>query len=391
MRWLPRPVGPVRSPAVAGVLLSLWRAAAVFRIVAAAFCCYLILRWRDLYAEPAVAFGVGAAMVLVTGVVVVLATTGRAHRLDLVLADLISCVVLTILTRSAQQPSQFHGGMPTLTSVWAAGPVIEVGLLLGGVAGVLAGLVQFTASVIARAGYDGRTLTNGVLLVIVGGVVGYLATAAVQAEQQRAAAAADRARLAERDRLTRSIHDGVLQVLGLVHRRGIAAGGEWAELAQEAAAQEAALRALITSQALAPTPAGQQNIAAELAALRSAQVVVSVPETPVLVTSALATEVLGAVREAVRNVERHAGEDAVAWIFLEDLENSVVVTIRDDGSGIPPGRLEQAAAEGRVGVAGSIRGRVAEFGGQARISSTPGTGTEVEISIPVDASGGVVR
>jgi signal transduction histidine kinase len=373
------------------VLLSLWRAAAVFRVVAAVFCGYLIVRWRELYAEPAVAFGVGATMVLVTGVVVVLATTGRAHRLSVVLTDVIICVVLTILSRLAQQPSQFGGGMPTLTSVWAAGPVIEAGLLLGGVAGVLAGLVQFAASVIVRGGYDGRTLTNGVLLVIVGGVVGYLATAAVHAEQQRTEAAAERARLAERDRLTRSIHDGVLQVLGLVHRRGIAAGGEWADLAREAAAQEAALRALITSQALAPTPAGQRNLAADLVALRSARVIVSVPEAPVLLTSSLATEISGAVREAVRNVERHAGEDAVAWVFVEDLDDSVVVTIRDDGSGIRPGRLDQAAAEGRLGVAGSIRGRVAELGGRTRISSTPGEGTEVEISIPVDASRGLVR
>jgi signal transduction histidine kinase len=222
-----------QPPAVAGVLFSLWRAAAAFRIVAAVFCLYLIVRWRDLYAEPAVAFGVGIAMVLVTGAVTVLATTGRAHRLGLVMADVLVCVVLTLLSRVAQHPSQFHGGMLTLTSVWAAGPAIEVGILLGGVAGVLAGVVQFAASVIVRDGYDGRTLANGVLLVIAGGIVGYLATAAVRAERERAEAAADRARLAERDRLTRSIHDGVLQVLGLVHRRGDAAGGEWADLARE--------------------------------------------------------------------------------------------------------------------------------------------------------------
>ncbi|MFL6163304.1 MAG: MacS family sensor histidine kinase [Jatrophihabitantaceae bacterium] len=380
-----------RRPPVTGVLLSLWRAAAVFRIAALVFCGYLIVRWRDLYAEPAVAFGVGIAMVLVTGVVAACATTGRAHRIGFVLTDAVVCLVLTVLSRLAQQPSEFHGGMPTLTSVWAAGPAIEVGLLLGGAAGVLAGLVQFGASVVVRQGYDGRTLANGVLLVIVGGIAGYLATVTVRAERERAAAAADRARLAERDRLTRSIHDGVLQVLGLVHRRGIAAGGEWAELALEAAAQEAALRALITSQALAPTPTGQRNIAADLTALRSARVVVSVPDTPVLVRSQLAAEVLAAVREAVRNVEQHAGEAAMAWVFVEELADQVAVTIRDDGGGIRPNRLEEAAAEGRLGMAGSIRGRVAEFGGRVRISSTPGEGTEVEISIPVDASKGPVR
>jgi len=371
---------------VTGVLLSLWRAAAVFRIFAVLFCGYLIVRWRDLYAEPAVAFAVAGAMVLVTALVVLAAGTGRAHRLGFVLADAVVCLGLTALTRWAQRPSQFHGSMPTLTSVWAAGPAIEVGLLLGGVAGVLAGLAQFGASVFVREGYDGRTLANGVLLVLVGGIAGYLARLTVRAERERAAAAAERARLAERDRLTRSIHDGVLQVLGLVHRRGAAAGGEWAELAREAAAQEAALRALITSQALAPSRDGQRNLAADLVALRSDRVVVSVPDIPVLLASPVAAELSDAVAEAVRNVAQHAGETAKAWIFLEELAGQVAVTVRDDGAGIRSGRLDEAAAEGRLGVASSIRGRVAELGGTVRIQSEPGAGTEVEITVPLESA-----
>ena len=368
------------------MLRSLWRAAAVFRICAAGFCVYLIVRWRDLYAEPAVAFGVAAAMVLVTAAVAAAASTGRAHRIGFVLADALVCLGLTALTRLAQRPSQFHGSMPTLTSVWAAGPAIEVGLLLGSTAGVLAGLLQFGASVFARDGYDGRTLANGVLLVLVGGIAGYLARLTVRAERERAAAAAERARLAERDRLTRSIHDGVLQVLGLVHRRGVAAGGEWAELAAEAAAQEAALRALITSQALAPAQSGRRNIAAELVVLRSERVVVSVPDTPVLLASRVAAEVLAAVGEAVRNVDQHAGDGAKAWVFLEELAGQVAVTIRDDGTGIRPGRLSEAAEQGRLGVAESIRGRIVELGGTVRIDSTPGQGTEVEIIVPIDSA-----
>ncbi len=376
-------------PRATGVLLSLWRAAAVFRLCALGFCDYLIIRWRDLYAEPAVAFGVAGAMVLVTAGVATAASTGRAHRVGFVLADAAVCLGLTALTRLAQRPSQFHGSMPTLTSVWAAGPPIEVGLLLGGAAGVLAGLVQFGASVYVRQGWDGRTLANGVLLVLVGGIAGYLARLTVRAERERAEAAAERARLAERERLTRSIHDGVLQVLGLVHRRGVAAGGEWAELAAEAATQEAALRALITSRSItdqAPAPGGRCNLAAELVALRSERVVVSVPDTPVLLAARIADELLHAVREAVRNVEQHAGQTAKAWVFLEELAGQVAVTVRDDGAGIRPGRLKQAAAEGRLGMAASIRGRIAEVGGTVEIRSRPGEGTEVELLVPLQIS-----
>jgi signal transduction histidine kinase len=372
--------------AVSGVLLSLWRAAAAFRVVSVLICGYLIIRWRDLYAEPGVAYGVGAAMVVVTGLVVWLATTGRAHRLAFVIADAAVCVVLTLLSHVAQHPSQFHGGMPTLTSIWAAGPAIEGGLLLGSAGGVVAGLLQFGASVIVREGHDGRTYANGALLLIVGGIAGYVATLTVRAERQRASAEAELARQAERDRLTRSIHDGVLQLLGLVRRRGAAAGAEWADLAREAATQEAALRALITSEARDPTPAGGQDVAADLVGLRSERVVVSVPQTPVLLPSRVAGEVLDAVREALRNVALHAGADATAWVLVEDLRDEVVVTVRDDGVGIAPGRLDEAATEGRLGVAKSIRARVADLGGQTELRSTPGEGTEIEIVIPQESA-----
>jgi signal transduction histidine kinase len=45
-------------------------------------------------------------------------------------------------------------------------------------------------------------------------------------------------------------------------------------------------------------------------------------------------------------------------------------------------RLARAADEGRLGVAQSIRGRIAELGGTVRIDSTPGQGTEVELTVP---------
>uniref|UniRef100_UPI001F52892B ATP-binding protein n=1 Tax=Streptomyces graminilatus TaxID=1464070 RepID=UPI001F52892B len=62
----------------------------------------------------------------------------------------------------------------------------------------------------------------------------------------------------------------------------------------------------------------------------------------------------------------------------------VVVTVRDDGPGIPEGRLAQAEGEGRLGVAQSIRGRLRDLGGDAELISVPGQGTEVELTVPKD-------
>jgi signal transduction histidine kinase len=59
-----------------------------------------------------------------------------------------------------------------------------------------------------------------------------------------------------------------------------------------------------------------------------------------------------------------------------------VVTVRDDGPGIPPGRLTAAEDEGRLGVSQSIRGRLRDLGGEVTVTSEPGQGTEVELRLP---------
>ena len=57
------------------------------------------------------------------------------------------------------------------------------------------------------------------------------------------------------------------------------------------------------------------------------------------------------------------------------------VSVRDEGPGIADGRLEEAESEGRLGVSESIRGRMSDLGGTARL--TTGTaGTEWELAFP---------
>lgn len=371
----------VRLP-VTGVLLSLWRAAALFRVVTLVVCLYLIIRWHSIYAHPGVAYGVGVAMIAVTAIAFRLAVTGRAHRASFVLADLGVTALLTIATIWAQTSEQRHGSMPTLTTIWAAGPVIEAAFVALSLGGVLAACVQLGAAMIVRSGYDGRTLASGLVLVVTGAVVGYVTALTVRAERELAVAAAAQAAVAERERLAHTIHDGVLQVLGLVHRAGRDAGGHWADLAAAAAEQETALRALLRSRPVDTRP-GHVDLAGELRLLQGQRVTVSVPGEPVIVSADAGNEVAAAVRAALANVEQHAGPDACSWVLLELLDSCVCVTVRDDGVGIPVGRLAAAESEGRLGVAGSIRRRVESLGGHTTITSTPGEGTLVELVVPL--------
>jgi signal transduction histidine kinase len=142
------------------------------------------------------------------------------------------------------------------------------------------------------------------------------------------------------------------------------------------------LRALVATAPAGAGEAGEEDLAADLAALAAADVVVTGPGQPVLLPAAAAHALRGAVRAALDNVRRHAGEGATAWVLLEDEPDRVTVTVRDDGAGIAPGRLEEAAREGRLGVQASLRGRMAEVGGTVAVSSAPGQGTEVELLVP---------
>ena len=90
---------------------------------------------------------------------------------------------------------------------------------------------------------------------------------------------------------------------------------------------------------------------------------VSVPAQAVRLEKMAAEELAAAIRAALDNVRRHCGEQARAWVLVEDEPGLVTVTVRDDGPGIPDGRLAEAAAAGRLGVSHSICGRLRDLGG----------------------------
>jgi signal transduction histidine kinase len=224
-----------------------------------------------------------------------------------------------------------------------------------------------------------------VVLLVSGAAIGGLGFAQLLATRRAERKHAEQIRLeaaaAERDRLARPIHDGVLQVLALVQRHGSELGNQGSELAALAGEQEVALRSLLAG-GTSDVRGGAQDLRGPLRALATLAVEVVTPVHPVALSSDTAAEVIAAVRAALDNVRRHAGEGARTWILLEDEGDGVRVTVRDDGVGFPPQRPAEAAEAGRLGIAQSMRGRIADLGGSTAIESRPGEGTEVEFWIP---------
>ena len=186
------------------------------------------------------------------------------------------------------------------------------------------------------------------------------------------------------------VHDGVLQVLALVQRRGGELGGDAAELGRLAGEQEEALRTLIRSQAAVGAGrdrAGAADLSAALGTLGARpHTEVALPAGTVQLPADVVAEVTAVVRACLDNVSRHVGEQAPAWVLLEDLGDRVEVSVRDAGPGIPDGRLAEAEAAGRLGIAQSICGRIEDLGGTCTLD-TGSYGTEWVFVVPRTAGG----
>ncbi len=381
---------------VPSVEVPLWRAVSAFRVLALGYAAVVLAQVQDEVRRPALGWAVLAAMALWTAgsvpayaLAAVRGGVRRVAALDLALA---AAAVLS--TALVDAPERIERGTQTLPVIWPAAAVLACAVVAGPYGGAAAAAVVGACGLLVRGEPAPTTLHNVVLLLLVGTIIGWAvgrardAEALLAQEQQRLAAAR------ERDRLARVVHDGVLQVLALVARRGAAADGAPgadARLARLAGEQEAALRALVAG---VPPPAGASRAAvppagpvdlvplvAGLVARAGERVALSAPADPVPLPAAAARELAAAVGAALDNVARHA-PGAPAWVLVEDEGDAVVVTVRDDGPGVAPGRLEEAAGSGRLGVSQSIVGRVRDLGGRAAVVSAPGRGTEVELRVP---------
>jgi len=230
----------------------------------------------------------------------------------------------------------------------------------------------------------------GVAIGVISRVLVRSAEAVAQASEQLIAERERAARLAEREKLARQIHDSVLQALALVHKRGreLAARGavppeEVARLAELAGAQEAELRSLILRDPeQAPTGSASLRDLLETSARQVDGVPVTVSAVgPMWMPRVRADELNAAVRQGLENVVRHANATC-ATVFAEEEGEEVVVSVRDDGIGF---HYDEAALQsaGKAGMLRSMKGRVEDLGGSMKVTSAPGKGTEIELRLPV--------
>ncbi len=94
-----------------------------------------------------------------------------------------------------------------------------------------------------------------------------------------------------------------------------------------------------------------------------------------------AIALLGACREALANVVRHAGTTH-AVVHAATAGDSIEVTIRDHGQGFDTDGVSPG-----FGIIQSITGRLLEVGGSVDIWSRPGSGTRITLRAPIGQLG----
>ncbi len=400
------------------VELPLWRAITGYRILTLVYTlCQVAFSYRH-YEHPLGAVAYMGALTVWMALTWRRTTSPERCTRQFLIVDLGFAVGGILLTSLVDTHARIMGGAPTLPSIWTAGAVLGFAIKGGWRWAAVASSAVAVANLVEREQLARDTLRNVVLVWVAGVAIGYVVEVARASERTLARALQIEAATRERERLARDIHDSVLQVLAMVQRRGTAIGGEAAELGRMAGEQEVALRTLVAgglvrpagaaavaSYAPAPAPVtaahegtagtvvaparsappaadGSCDVRALLAPFAGAGVTFSEPGAPVELPAAAAAELAAAVSAALDNVRVHAGDGAHAWILVEDEPHAVIVTVRDDGPGIPEGRLADAEREGRLGVALSIRGRLRDLGGSAAWVSVTGQGTEVELTVP---------
>jgi PAS domain S-box-containing protein len=224
-----------------------------------------------------------------------------------------------------------------------------------------------------------------------GELVGYEGTVEDITERKRAERALREIREAERRRIARELHDGVLQDLTYamqslrVTRRMAAEARSGEETDRQIEALKRAVEGLRDAiYELRLESAQEQPLARTLGAIvelnrqmdpgRALELVVD-EGFPASVSGPASLEVARIVQEALANVRRHSGASR-ATVTLGTVGREAWVGVEDDGRGFEPG---QPAGMGLVG----MRERASALGGELEIEGQRDRGTRVLLRVPL--------
>ena len=213
------------------------------------------------------------------------------------------------------------------------------------------------------------------------------------AQGQLAASERRAGTIAERERVSREIHDTVTQGLASSLLLLEAAGRSWPGAAAEADLRQATFllrgslaetRSLVhdlASPGLEGSPLPEALLTAARQYVPQARLLVTGESRPVPVDVRHA--LLRVVQSAAANIRLHASA-ATTTLTLGYLPDSVTLDVYDDGAGFLPAAAAPPSDAGGYGLR-AMRQRVEQLGGTFSVQSAPGEGTIVAAQLPAPA------
>ncbi|WP_424532395.1 sensor histidine kinase [Sphaerisporangium viridialbum] len=300
--------------------------------------------------------------------------------------------------------------------VWLAFPLFFAYLHLLPLAVALPGVALLTvAAILAAAWHEGGLTPAQVIGPTIGAAVATLMAMVYKAlyaesEERRlliddlvrtrgklVEVESDAARLAERERLAREIHDTLAQGMSSIilllraARRDLADDPGKAErriVEAEAAAKENLEEARNFVRALAPPALQHSSLVAALRRISDTAVAgtcttvrFEVSGAPLPLPADYDVTLLRVAQGALGNVSRHAGAEH-AGVTLTYLDDMVMLDVYDDGRGFDVSNPVGQATGTGYGLR-AMRERVSALGGTLTVESSPGDGTAVVATLPL--------
>jgi signal transduction histidine kinase len=311
---------------------------------------------------------------------------------------------LSIIAPSTEEPIRYTV-FPAL--IWAAfrfgppGATLSIAITTG----VAIGVTADDVGPFSQQPIDDRTLNTQLYIWVA--ALTTLFVSAVVSERERSSRELAEARrtegaraVEERRRIARDLHDSVSQALfsAVLHTRTaqkalVQEGGSpsgqvgrsLAAIADLTRSVQSEMRAVLSELHRDPVHDGlAAALARHASGLRTSEgltIDVQVPKPRLVLSEPVETQLFAIGREALANVEKHAGASR-AHVRVESRQGQVVLEVRDNGRGFRPA----AVHPGHFGL-DSMRSRAAEVGGSLTVTSAPGSGTLVRVCVPTDTVG----
>ncbi|HEU4342823.1 MAG TPA: sensor histidine kinase [Candidatus Binatia bacterium] len=309
--------------------------------------------------------------------------------------DMVAVSLIVFSTGGAATPFFAYYFFPIITASSRYG--IKGGLSAGLAGVTIYGFIRFYFDWENLLGID-RFIVRSVYLVVLAYIFGFLSEFERNQNQKLYAlskTAGEVATLEERRRISRELHDGLLQSLATHILRletcrkhllevPTELERELRSIENETRTSMKVIRQFLAGKETQAFPPGMliEKLKEDLRFLRDGlglQVIFGTDPEDLSVPEAIEQDLYYVLREGLMNISRHS-QASQAEVVLRKSKTKLEGCLSDDGVGF---ELAKGKEDGRLGLT-TMQERIKKLGGELNIQSSPGKGTRISFVLPVE-------